>query len=371
MNTLLPTAQAALTKIQAILRYRQLDALLVSQPENRRYLSGYTAPDHGIQESAGFLLLPQDGKPYLLTDSRFTLQAEAEAEGYHIHVYRRGLMEALETLLPQLGVQRLGFEVDYFLYSVHLRLQELAVKLSVELLATNNLVEDLRVVKTPEELELIRASTRLNERVFQQVYGQIVAGQSERELARLIESTMLDLGAQRPSFDTIAAFGENAAKPHAVPGERRLKAGETILIDMGLVLNGYCSDMSRTFVLGEPDALFITRQRLVRAAQQAAIAAIRAGVTGAVVDQAAREVLRDGGYGEAFGHGLGHGVGLAVHEAPRLSPYGQSPLAAGMVVTVEPGLYLADWGGIRLENMVIVTEDGCEVLNQNTTFLDI
>lgn len=365
------SAQEALARAQAIVKERQIDALLVSQPENRRYLSGYTAPDHGIQESSGFLLIPQDGQPWLLTDSRFTLQAEAEAQGYLVHVYRRGLLEALETLLPQLGVQSLAFEADYFLYSTHLRLTELAEKLNVDLVAASNLIEELRVVKSAEELELIRQSSRLNEQVFQQVYGQIAPGQSERYIARLIENTMLELGAERPSFDTIVAFGENAAKPHAVPGERQLKPGETVLIDMGLVLNGYCSDMSRTFVLGEPDALFIERLRLVRAAQQAAITAIRAGVTGGVVDEAAREVLREGGYGEAFGHGLGHGVGLAVHEAPRLSPHGHAPLKAGMVVTVEPGLYLADWGGIRLENMVIVTENACEVLNRDTTFLDL
>ena len=365
------TAPQTLASVQAILQERQLDALIVSQPDNRRYLSGYTVPDHGIQESSGYLLIPQEGQPWLLTDSRFTLQAEAEAKGFRLHVYRRGLLEALEALLPQLTVQSLGFEADYFLYSTHARLMELAEKLTLQLVATTNLVEDLRVVKTAEELELIRKSSSLNDQVFQRVYAQVAPGQSEREIARLIENTMLELGAERPSFDTIVAFGENAAKPHAVPGERRLKPGETVLIDMGLVLNGYCSDMSRTFVVGEPDALFIERLRLVRAAQKAAIAVIRAGVTGAVVHQAARDVLAEGGYGEAFGHGLGHGVGLAVHEAPRLSPHGHTPLRAGMVVTVEPGLYLADWGGIRLENMVIVTEEGCEVLNQDTTFLDL
>ena len=370
MRSAHPTSEA-LFKLQHKLQARDLDALVVSQPDNRRYVSGYTAPDHGIQESAGHLLVTQGERPYLLTDSRFTLQAEAEASACCIHVYRRGLLEALEELLPKLDVRSLGFEAEYFLYANYLHLQELATRLSVQLLALSNLVEDLRVVKTAEELELIRQSTQLNEQVFVQVYRQIAPGQSEREIARLIESTMLDLGAERPSFDTIVAFGENAAKPHAVPSERKLQSGETVLIDMGLVLNGYCSDMSRTFMLGEPDALFIERLRLVRAAQKAAISTIRAGVTGAQVDAAARKVLSDGGYGEAFGHGLGHGVGLAVHEAPRLSPHGHAPLQAGMVVTVEPGLYLADWGGIRLENMVIVTEDGCEVLNQDTTFLDL
>ncbi len=363
--------QQALARVRGILREKNLDALLVSQPENRRYLSGYSAPDHGIQESAGFLLITQDHSPCLLTDSRFALQAEAEAEGFCLHVYRRGLLEALEELLPILLVRSLGFEADYCLYDTYRRLRELTERFSVQLEATNNLVEELRVVKDAAELDLIRKSSRLNEQVFAQVYRQIAPGQSERELARLIDNTMLEMGAEKPSFDTIVAFGENAAKPHAVPSERRLREGEPVLIDMGLVLNGYCSDMSRTVVLGEPDPLFTERLRLVRAAQVAAIAAIRPGVTGVEVDAVARGVLREGGYAEAFGHGLGHGVGLAVHEAPRLSPYGQTPLAAGMVVTVEPGLYLADWGGIRLENMVIVTKEGSELLNSDTTFLDL
>ncbi len=365
------TSQQALTRVRKILQEKNLDALLVSQPENRRYLSGYSAPDNGIQESSGFLLITQDHSPCLLTDSRFALQAEAEADGFYLHVYRRGLLEALEELLPVLLVRSLGFEADYLLYDTYRRLQELAGRFAVRLEATNSLVEELRVVKDAAELDLIRKSSRLNDQVFAQVYRQIAPGRSEREIARLIDSTMLEMGAEKPSFGTIVAFGENAAKPHAVPSERRLREGEPVLIDMGLVLNGYCSDMSRTVVLGEPDPLFIERLRLVRAAQVAAIAAIRPGVTGVEVDAVARRVLREGGYAEAFGHGLGHGVGLAVHEAPRLSPYGQTPLAAGMVVTVEPGLYLADWGGIRLENMVIVTEDGAELLNFDTTFLDI
>ena len=364
-------AHAALKRVQAELGERQLDALLVAQPENRRYLSGYSAEDNGIQESAGFLLIPESGRPRLLTDSRFTLQAEAEAPEYGIYMYRRGLVEALEELLPEMGIRQLGFEADYCLYALWRRLQALAKRLKLRLTATSGLVESLRVVKTPEELELVRAASALNDRVFQTAFAQVQTGMSERELARLIEGTMLDLGAERPSFDTIVAFGENAAKPHAVPGGRRLVAGETVLIDMGLVLDGYCSDMSRSFVLGEPDAQYLERHRLVRAAQKAGMTAIRAGVSGSEVDRAARQVLAAGGYGEAFGHGLGHGVGLAVHEAPRLSPSGRETLEAGMVVTVEPGLYLADWGGIRLENMVIVTEAGCELLNRDSTWLDL
>lgn len=360
-----------INRAQAALRRQKLDGLLVSQPDNRRYLSGYTAPDHGIQESSGFLLIPADGRPYLLTDSRFTLQAEAEAALYQVELYTKGLLQLLEKLTARLGMRTLGFESDYLLHATFLRLSQMAEKRGLVLKPQSGLVEKMRVVKNEEELALLRQSTKLNEKVFQAVYNTIEPGMTEREIALALDLTMREMGAEGPSFDTIVAFGTNAARPHAVPTDRELQAGELVLIDMGLVYQGYCSDMSRTFVAGKPDATYRDRHRLVRRAQLAGIGAIRAGVTGAEVDRAARQVLIDGGYGDYFGHGLGHGVGIAVHEEPRLSPRSRKQLQAGMVVTVEPGIYLPEWGGIRLENMVIVGKEGCELLNHDTTFLDL
>jgi len=359
-----------LTRVQQVLRRKRLDALLVSQPDNRRYLSGYTAPDHGIQESAGFLLIPAEGKPHLLTDSRFTLQAEAESPLFQVDTYAKGMLQLLEKLCKKIGVQTLAFESDYFLHSSFLRLAAMAEKRGLTLQAESGLIEKMRAIKDEHELRLLRQSTQLNEKVFQSVYNTIEPGMTEREIALALELTMREMGAEGPSFDTIVAFGTNAARPHAVPTDRELQAGDLVLIDMGLVYQGYCSDMTRTFVTGKPDQTYIDRHRAVRKAMLAGIGAVRAGVTGAEVDRIARQTLIDAGY-EAFGHGLGHGVGIAVHEEPRLSPRGTKQLQAGMVVTVEPGLYLADWGGIRLENMVIVGEDGCEVLNQDTTGLDL
>lgn len=363
--------QDRLDRLQQTLRRRKLDGLLVSQPENRRYLSGYTAPDHGIQETSGFLLIPASGKPILLTDSRFTLQAEAEAPLFTVDTYTKGLLKSLEKQCRRFDLQTLAFESDYFLHATYLRLEKMAAKQGLELKAESGLVEKMRAIKDERELELLKRSTDLNEKVFQSVYQTIEPGMSEREIALGLELTMREMGAEGPSFDTIVAFGTNAARPHAVPTDRVLQPGDVVLIDMGLILNGYCSDMSRTFVAGKPDQTFIERHRVVRKAMLAGINAIRAGVTGVEVDRAARQVLVDAGYGEAFGHGLGHGVGIAVHEDPRLSPRGTKQLQAGMVVTVEPGLYLADWGGIRLENMVIVTEEGAEVINRDTTSLDL
>lgn len=363
-------SQQRIHKLQASLRARNLDAILITEPANRRYLSGYTPTDHGIQESSGVLLIPRKGSPWLLTDSRFELQAKEEAAGFTFELYRKGLFTLLKTLLPSLGVKRLAFESHYFLHASVGRMEETLSK-KVELLPLTGLIEGMREVKTEEEIRLLKQSVLLNEQTFQQVRSTVAAGMTEIDLALAIDNTMRKLGAERPSFETIVAFGSNAAKPHAVPSNRVLKENELVLIDMGLILQGYCSDMTRTFFFGEPDSLFFERLRIVRQAQLAATKAIRAGAVCREVDQAARQVITDAGYGSHFGHGLGHGVGLAVHEAPRLSPRNRKRLQAGMIVTIEPGIYLPDWGGIRLENMAVVREDGCELLNEDVSGLDL
>ncbi|PIE56290.1 MAG: peptidase M24 [Desulfobulbus propionicus] len=358
-------------RVKRALRRRRLDAILITEPHNRRYLSGYTVSDHGIEESSGALLIPKSGKPYLLTDSRFLLQAEEEAQGFIVELYQRDLITLVVKMLPDLGIQRLGFESHYFLHDAAQRLEDRAQAAGIDPVPMTGLIEAMRRVKDEHELELLRQSTRLNEQVFHSVYSSIEPGMTERQIALALELTMREMGAECPSFATIVAFGTNAAKPHAVPSERILDPDELVLIDMGLVLQGYCSDMTRTFVAGNPDTTYVKRHRLVRAAQQAAIKVIRAGVTCREVDRAARRVIEEDGYGQYFSHSLGHGVGLAVHEAPRLNTRSRQKLKPGMVVTVEPGIYQQQWGGIRLENMVVVREDGCELLNQDTTFLDL
>lgn len=363
--------QQRINKIQAVLRRKKLDGLLVSQPENRRFLSGYSALDHGIGETAGLLLIPAKGDSWLLTDFRFKLQAEAEADFLHIGLYPKGLLALLREMLPDLGIRTLGFESHYTLHSFAEKLNGLSEKTGVRFVPTTDLVEKLRVIKDEDEIAKLRASVDLNEKVFEEVYSTIVPGQTEREIALVIESTMRRMGAQSPSFDTIVATGGNSALPHAVPGMKAIETGQPVMIDMGLILDGYCSDMTRTFVIGEPDERFQAIHRLVRRAQRAAIAAIRAGVAAAKVDAKARDIIAAAGYGQAFGHSLGHGVGLAVHEEPRLSSRNGKKLQTGMVVTVEPGIYIPEWGGVRLENMVVVREDGCELFNKNSTWLDL
>jgi len=360
-----------ISKIQAILRRKKLDALLVSQPCNRHYLSGYSALDHGIEESAGLLLIPAKGDARLLTDFRFKLQAEAEAAFLPVLLYAKGVPALLQEILPELSIRTLAFESHYTLHSFAEKLSVLGQKISVQMVPVTDCVESFRVIKEEVEIEAMRAAVALNEKVFEEVFPSIACGRTEREIARQLESTMYTLGAQSPSFSTIVATGPNSALPHAVPGMNVIEANQPVMIDMGLILNGYCSDMTRTFVVGEPDSHYLAIHRLVRRAQLAAIAEIREGVEAAHVDKIARDIIADAGYGPAFGHSLGHGVGIAVHEEPRLSSRNGKKLRAGMVVTVEPGIYIPGWGGVRLENMVVVRADGCELLNKNSTWLDL
>ncbi len=358
-------------KLQQRLKRRKLDAILITQPHNRRYLSGFSAVDHDISESSGALLIPASGKGLLLTDFRYQLQAEQEVSNLTVEIYTRGLVQLLATLLNDLGIHSLGYESHYMLHSGVQQLEKALAKTSVELIPLVDLIEEMRCVKDAEEIAAIRKSVHLNEQVFQEAYPQITPKMHEVEVAILIEQLMRHHGAERPSFDTIVASAENGALPHAVPSRSRVAANRSLTIDMGLVLNGYCSDMTRTFVPGKPDATYKKIHRIVRQAQLAGIAAVRAGVTGQEVDRAARDIIDTAGYGQYFGHSLGHGVGLAVHEAPRVAPRANKKLREGMIVTVEPGIYIPGWGGIRLENMVVVQKDGCENLNRDTTFLDI
>jgi len=358
-------------KLQKNLKKKKIDALLVSQPENRHYLTGYRGSDHGIAETSGVLIILSSGPVYLLTDFRYQLQAEKDVPWATVLIYRKGLLKLLNMLLPDLKVKTLGFESHYTLCSFAEEMRPILKKKDISLIPTSTLIEKMRVIKDEDEIDLIRASVRLNEEVFQEIAPTISKAQSEIEVALAIESLMRRKGAESISFDSIVASGKNGALPHAVPGNSLIKPNKSLTIDMGLILKNYCSDMTRNFVPGKADKKYISLHRLVRKAQLAGMATVRAGIKGKDVDKKARAVITDAGYGPYFGHGLGHGVGLAVHEEPRLSPLSNKKLKAGMIVTVEPGIYIPGWGGIRLENMLVVREDGYENLNKNTTWLDI
>ena len=306
----------------------------------------------------------------LATDSRFDVQAQTEAIGFDIVCYPKGLAEELPAIANTLGIRRLGFECVRLSHKNHADFRE-ALKtdgLSVELVPTENIVEDLRKRKSTAEIQATIDALRLAEDAFSRVLAIIRPGMTEKEVAWELEKTMRESGAQGLSFPVIVASGPNSALPHAIPGDRRLAEGEPILIDWGARVNEYCSDTTRTLVLGSPDRRFDKVFHTVVEARDMAIEAIHAGASGKQVDKIARDFIDRSGFSGKFGHGLGHGTGLAVHEAPRLSPIKEDRLEAGMIVTVEPGIYLPGWGGVRMENQVVVRATGAQVLNDPSPF---
>jgi Xaa-Pro aminopeptidase len=347
---------------------KNIDTLLVLVEENRRYLSGFTGEDHQYDESAGALLISAR-ELILATDSRFEIQAATEAPLYEVVVNNKGLAKELPSLLKRLATRRLGFESNRVSVHHHHQFQkELTdAAMTVTWLPLETFVEHLRIVKTSQEIEATRHALALAEAAYQRVVKTLKPGMTEKAVAWAMESEMRQAGADALSFPVIVAAGPNSALPHAIPSQRPINATEPILFDWGAKLNGYCSDTSRTVVLGRPDDTFLKVYHTVLEAQNIATAAIKAGVSSKMVDGLARDHIHRQGFEGKFGHGLGHGTGLAVHEGPRLSPLKEMTLARGMLVTVEPGIYLADWGGVRIENQVMVEKDGPLVLNQLST----
>ena len=338
---------------------RRAEAFLVTSPENRRYLSGFPPEDVSLTESAGALLITKK-EAFLLTDPRYQEEARACAPLFEPRIYRKGLVLELKSLLSDLGVKSLLFEPPYVSFALFRALER---RLSgVKLLEAPPLVERLRAQKDEEEVQAIKESLTIAEGILAEVSALIRPGVTEKELSARIINLSYER-AEGPSFPPIVAGGPNAARPHAEPSERKLKAGEPVIIDMGVKWRGYCSDITRTYCVGSPDERFSQVYRLVLAAKREAEARIAAGVPARAPDLAAREVFRREGLERHFWHSLGHGVGLAIHEAPSLSFRSRKHLRPGHVVTVEPGLYFPDWGGVRLEDMVLVKEGGFLRLN--------
>jgi len=360
--------ETRILKIRERLKIQNADALIVLISPNRYYLSGFSSEDHQCDESTGALLITAD-QLILATDSRFELQAQQEAPLYRVVVYREGLSKLLPTLAKECGIGRLCFEsIRVSVHQYHELLREFKnAQIEVELMPVEDWVEDLRITKSALEIDKTVAALELAEKAFAQMVKQIQPGMTEKQVAWALEKNMREAGAETLSFPSIIAAGRNGALPHAVPSDRPIETGEPIIIDWGARLAGYCSDTTRTIILGDPDETFLTVYRTVLEAQQRAIAAIRAGVSTKTVDAVARDYIREQGFAGKFGHGLGHGTGLAVHEAPRLSPLKDTILQSGMIVTVEPGIYLSGWGGVRIENQVVVETDGPRVLNRLKT----
>ena len=344
---------ARVVAVRSRLTDLELDALVVTVPENTRYLSGFSG-------TLGYLVVTRDGAE-ILGDSRYWMQMEAEAPGFTLvrSVASSGLLALLADRLKGLGLRRVGFESQHVTVDQHRRLTG-ALPAAIALVPTAGLVEDLRMLKTPHEVELLRQVAMIASRAFDRVRSAVRPGLRERDVAFLLEQTFRELGADGPAFDTIVAAGEHGALPHGRASDRVLALGDMVVVDFGAVAGGYHSDTTRTIVVGEPTAEQRRVIAAVRLAQTESMALMKPGVTADAIDRRARDVLA--GEAHAFGHGLGHGIGLMVHERPFLSASDQTPLKTGMVITNEPGIYRPGWGGVRLEEMVLVTEDGPEVL---------
>ena len=336
-------------RLEQQLAERELDRMLVLDLLNIRYLTGFTGTNGACVCGPGVRLF--------FTDFRYTERAEAEVEGWEIHTIANDWLGGIAEHLQG----RVGFEDDHM--SVRL-LEKLKEKLAdgVEAVPAGGRVEELRRVKDEGELALIEEAAKLADEALRWSTEQGLTGKTERAVARAFEAKIRELGGD-PSFPAIVAAGPNGALPHAEPGEREIGKGELVVFDMGAAIDGYCSDGTRTFATGDPGEEAIEVYEVVREAQQASLEAIRAGVKGEDVDQVARKVIDDAGHGDRFGHGLGHGVGLELHEAPRLSLRSDDVLAPGEVVTVEPGIYLPGKLGVRIEDLVVVTEDGLRNLS--------
>ncbi len=365
------TIEHRLRRLQQGLGDAEIDALLLLSDENRHYFSGFTGKDGGGDESAGALLITPD-RLILATDGRYDTQAREEAAGWEVICYSRGLAAELPVLLAEPGQLRLGVEARRLSLALSRKIQNQWESRggTVVLQPVDDLVNAIRVRKDENEVHCIREALTLAETVFEAFTVDVLhPGMTEAAAAWALEQMLREAGADGLSFPIIAAFGDNSAKPHAICGERPLEEGRPVLFDWGVVVRAYCSDISRSFVWGRADAEYKKVHETVYTAQQKAIEAIRPGMAAAEVDRVAREIIDRAGYEGKFNHGLGHGVGLAIHEAPRVSSLSEEVLEEGMVFTVEPGIYLPGWGGVRLENMVVVRADGAEVLNQTRSDL--
>jgi Xaa-Pro aminopeptidase len=349
---------ARVRKVGQRLEREGIDAALITYLPNIRYLTGFTG-------SNAFVIVDRQGA-WFLTDGRYKTQSAEEVSGAEMDFYLASseLGARLGERASAIGAKTIAFEAARI--AVAQRDDFAGFFEGAELVATTNWVEDLRRVKDPEEIAIIREAARMADEGLAHILEKVSPGKTERDLALDLEFFMRRSGADDVSFDLIVAAAERSALPHAHPSDREVEKGHFLLFDLGCIYKGYCSDLTRTVVVGQPDERRREVYETVLAAQAAGLAAIRPGVKGGDVDAAARSTLAEAGLGEAFSHGTGHGVGLEIHELPNFKMESEDVLVAGDVVTVEPGAYIAGWGGVRIEDLVLVTEDGHEVLSQSS-----
>jgi len=338
----------------------KLDSLLLTHPPDLAYLTNFTGDD-----SVG-LITEKDF--YLVTDFRYQEQAEQEAGWMKISVREGKMTEALAKVIPEAKVRRVGFEANYTTFgqvdAVDRAMKEAKDGKEIELVPLQDVMINIRKVKDDNEVDLIRKSVGLAEEAFEAIHSEIKVGQTENYLAGLLVLELRSRGASNSSFPVIVASGASSSLPHYRPSEALVQRDQPLLIDWGAIYKGYCSDLTRTMIIGRVSPRIKQIYKLVREAQQAAIQFLRPGVTTMQADRVARDVIERAGFGKEFGHGLGHGIGREIHELPTLRKTGgDEELRPGMIVTVEPGIYLPGEGGVRIEDDVLITHSGCEVLS--------
>jgi len=350
---------SALTACQVWLAKHHLDAVIINSKQNK---FSHT----GLLSASGYVFITRTSQ-HILVDARYYTELSAKAESYQLHLTdaQHSASDMMNQIIAQEKLARIGFEAEHLSYS---QSQSLIEKINADMLPVS--LDELRQIKTSAEIDTIRSACLIADRTCAHIREYIQPGMTEHQIANELEWFMKNEGAEKTSFDTIAASGIRGAMPHAKASQKIVEAGELITLDFGAQYQGYCSDMTRTFLVGgnhgrplEEHPLYGIYQ-VVLQAQLAAIAAIRPGVRCCDIDNVARTIISDAGYGHCFGHNTGHAIGIDVHENPRFSPTDTTELQAGMLLTVEPGIYLPELGGVRIEDVVLITENGCDVLYQ-------
>lgn len=342
-------------KLRQSLSREQVQAIIIDSSVNRRYLSGFNG-------SAGTLLITTEAS-YLLTDFRYQTQAAQQAPGFEVIIYASQPFEDIKSLLQKHGVAKLGFEQDIVSFAQFKRYESAFA--GVELVATSGIVEQIRQVKDEQELAIIKEAAQLADDTFAHILNYIKPGVRELDIALEMEMFMRKNGATSTSFETIVASGERSALPHGVASERIIGRDEFVKLDFGAYYKGYCSDITRTVFVGKPSEKHLEIYNIVLEAQLHGLKHIKAGMSGLEADALCRNVIAGYGYGEQFGHGTGHGIGMEIHEAPRLSRLSDTLLTPGMTVTVEPGIYIPGFGGVRIEDDIVITESGNQILTSS------
>ncbi|OFI07584.1 aminopeptidase YpdF [Clostridium acetireducens DSM 10703] len=341
-------------KLRKLMSEKGIDGVLLQGDPNRNYLSGFTGDE-------SFSVITNE-RAIFITDSRFTEQARQQAKDYEIVQYSGKFEDFLGDLTKNLNISKIGFEENIITYDNYIKYKN---KLNCELVPMDGMVEKIRIVKDEEEINCIKKAAAIADKAFEHMLGYIKAGMTERQVGLELEFYMKKLGARDLSFPTIVASGVRSCLPHGQATDKVLKEGEFLTLDFGCIYNDYCSDMTRTIVIGEPSDKMKEIYNVVLEAEMKALKGFKPGVTGKSVDKIARDYIAEKGYGKYFGHGLGHGVGREIHENPRVSPMGDTILEKGMVVTDEPGIYIPDFGGVRIEDLILITECGCEVISKS------